>query len=97
MRREATTVDRDAYWYRLVALDDSLCMFYSWGTQSMEHYYRANLRYLGAGSYHLSERTYNGMRYKPDETIRRKHRRRVRAYHTTLSLIARMLQSGDGR
>lgn len=93
MKREVTTVDKDAYWYRMVRLEASRNMFYSWGSAAMDHIYRADVEYLGGESYRLSRRTYNGMAYLPDEVFTRRCRRKVQGYRVTIALIARLLST----
>lgn len=86
---ETTIVEKDNYWYRLV-LNQFPWFVYTWGWGNYN--YRADLEYLGKGTYWLRNRTFNGVYYKPDERFKRRHRFRCYGYDITIKLIERLIQ-----
>lgn len=91
MATETTTAEKDGYWYRLVLRQFPKWFILTWGDRTGEYNYRADLEYLGKGTYWLRNRTFNGGYYKPDERFKHRHRKRCYAYGIILRLIERLL------
>lgn len=86
---EVTTVDSEAYWYRMVG-EFPNNIKYSWGKSDMSWIYRCDLEYLGRGTYLLTDIICNGRAYKRKEKLRPRDRKRVKGYPVTIKLLERM-------